>query len=358
MNHLRTWPELAIVAEAVCLEDDEADSAALSSSSSSSSSSIGSNRSNNPRPLVYSPFSTNQYSNNYNTNKFSEPTIVAYVIGKVEERTVFLDQEAQLLRMQQDSDDNGYYSSVFQKRSHQRQQQQQPPLVPQYTIERFGHVTSLAVLEPYRRLGLARDLMKQLHHHMAACYTATSDNNNNNNNIGGGGASGSGDGGGGVESVGLHVRQSNLAAASLYQKFGYEITQRIPHYYQDGEDAYLMTKRLSDDTQIQQQQQQQRHGGSGVRGNIAVASLFPSSVFGSFRSPPRPWDKNFGVPLDLQLPRVIHCTNSNNDNDNVYSGSNSLRRNELQQQSQQDLVDYTTSSTSTSTTPELLTGTM
>lgn len=48
----------------------------------------------------------------------------------------------------------------------------------------------------------------------------------------------------GIKHCGLHVRTSNEAACSLYQRDGYEIAQIIPSYYQDGEDAYFMRKTL------------------------------------------------------------------------------------------------------------------
>ncbi|MBE0409017.1 MAG: ribosomal protein S18-alanine N-acetyltransferase [Anaerolineales bacterium] len=45
----------------------------------------------------------------------------------------------------------------------------------------------------------------------------------------------------GVREAMLEVRQSNLAAQSLYQKFGFEIVARRPRYYKDNnEDALLM----------------------------------------------------------------------------------------------------------------------
>ena len=82
-----------------------------------------------------------------------------------------------------------------------------------------GHVTSLAVMKDYRRLGLASQLMDQLHHQMQQRAPK-------------------------VSSVGLHVRVSNKAATRLYEEtMGYHVSQVISGYYQDGEDAYLMKKR-------------------------------------------------------------------------------------------------------------------
>lgn len=47
-----------------------------------------------------------------------------------------------------------------------------------------------------------------------------------------------------VETVTLEVRESNKKALNLYQKNGYEIITKKPHYYLDGEDAIYMVKRL------------------------------------------------------------------------------------------------------------------
>ena len=44
-----------------------------------------------------------------------------------------------------------------------------------------------------------------------------------------------------VSKVFLEVRPSNLAAIRLYSKFGFKVNRLIKKYYQDGEDAYLMS---------------------------------------------------------------------------------------------------------------------
>jgi len=44
--------------------------------------------------------------------------------------------------------------------------------------------------------------------------------------------------------VTLEVRVSNLVAQTLYQKHGFHILLTKPQYYADGEDAYLMEKKL------------------------------------------------------------------------------------------------------------------
>ena len=42
----------------------------------------------------------------------------------------------------------------------------------------------------------------------------------------------------------LEVRVTNEPAISLYKKLGFEITRTVNGYYSDGEDAYVMTKRV------------------------------------------------------------------------------------------------------------------
>lgn len=80
-----------------------------------------------------------------------------------------------------------------------------------------GHVTSLAVMRTYRRMGLAEKLMKQSLYAMGETLRA--------------------------EYVSLHVRKSNRAALHLYRdSLKFEVTSIEKSYYQDGEDAYAMRK--------------------------------------------------------------------------------------------------------------------
>lgn len=44
----------------------------------------------------------------------------------------------------------------------------------------------------------------------------------------------------------LEVRVSNAPAIGLYTKLGYKIVSTLRGYYQDGEDAYIMARTLSD----------------------------------------------------------------------------------------------------------------
>jgi len=65
-------------------------------------------------------------------------------------------------------------------------------------------------MKDYRRLGLGGELMNQLHHQMSVHHN--------------------------VGQVGLHVRTSNGAATKLYEEsMGYEVSDVIKGYYQDGE---------------------------------------------------------------------------------------------------------------------------
>ncbi|MDY6779251.1 MAG: ribosomal protein S18-alanine N-acetyltransferase [Halobacteria archaeon] len=48
----------------------------------------------------------------------------------------------------------------------------------------------------------------------------------------------------GTEKIELEVRVSNSAAMNLYDKMGFSRVGRKPGYYDDGEDAYLMEKKL------------------------------------------------------------------------------------------------------------------
>ncbi|MCW4007226.1 MAG: ribosomal protein S18-alanine N-acetyltransferase [Candidatus Bathyarchaeota archaeon] len=82
---------------------------------------------------------------------------------------------------------------------------------------RKGHVVSIAVLPEGRRKGVAQALMTAAmegmrYYKAKQCY--------------------------------LEVRVTNVAGISLYKKLGFEISRIIEGYYSDGENAYLMTKKL------------------------------------------------------------------------------------------------------------------
>ncbi|KAI0465424.1 N-terminal acetyltransferase A complex catalytic subunit ard1 [Komagataella kurtzmanii] len=82
-----------------------------------------------------------------------------------------------------------------------------------------GHVTSLAVMRTYRRMGIAGKLMKQCLYALAENFKA--------------------------DRVSLHVRKSNRAALHLYRdSLKFEVLSIEKSYYNDKEDAYYMKKDL------------------------------------------------------------------------------------------------------------------
>jgi ribosomal-protein-alanine N-acetyltransferase len=50
----------------------------------------------------------------------------------------------------------------------------------------------------------------------------------------------------GKKEIALEVRVSNKVAQKLYEKLGFRIAKTIPSYYSDGEDAYYMVLRFSE----------------------------------------------------------------------------------------------------------------
>jgi len=82
---------------------------------------------------------------------------------------------------------------------------------------RKGHVVSIAVMPQYRRKGIANMLITKALEGMQF-YKA--------------------------KQCFLEVRVTNDIALSLYKKLGFEVTRTISGYYSDGEDAYVMTKKL------------------------------------------------------------------------------------------------------------------
>lgn len=84
---------------------------------------------------------------------------------------------------------------------------------------RVGHLVSIAVLPGYRRRGIGSALLAETIRVMRDVYR--------------------------VEAIYLEVRVSNRPAISLYEKFGFRKARVIRGYYSDGEDAYVMVKRLA-----------------------------------------------------------------------------------------------------------------
>jgi len=83
--------------------------------------------------------------------------------------------------------------------------------------KRNAEIASLAVHPDYRRRGVADRLMR---HTLSAL------------------------GAGGVKRVELMVRTGNAAGAQLYRSLGFRRVRRVPGYYEDGGDGFLMVKAL------------------------------------------------------------------------------------------------------------------
>lgn len=81
-----------------------------------------------------------------------------------------------------------------------------------------GHITTVGVAPEHRRRGLARKLLAHVEEALEKR---------------------------GVNTICLEVRVDNIPAQMLYRRFGYAIVQRLPKYYNNGEDGFLMVKSLS-----------------------------------------------------------------------------------------------------------------
>ena len=85
-------------------------------------------------------------------------------------------------------------------------------------FKKLGHVISIAVLPEYRRKGIARNLLSSALKALKEHY--------------------------GCEEAYLEVRVSNSPALSLYRKLGFTVIKVSKRYYVDGENAYVMARRL------------------------------------------------------------------------------------------------------------------
>ena len=86
------------------------------------------------------------------------------------------------------------------------------------TDDHTGHITTIGISPEHRRRGLAQKLL---------VYAEEALRKRN------------------VYTIFLEVRTDNLAAQALYRRFDYAIVQRLPKYYNNGEDGFLMVKSLS-----------------------------------------------------------------------------------------------------------------
>ena len=79
----------------------------------------------------------------------------------------------------------------------------------------IARILMLAVLEPQRRQGIGTILLNQL------LKELTIQN---------------------IKHIGLEVRTDNRPAINFYQKHGFEKGEILSHFYQNGDDAYLMRR--------------------------------------------------------------------------------------------------------------------
>ncbi len=89
------------------------------------------------------------------------------------------------------------------------QEPQEPPPV--------GHILNIAVDPAFRGQGLGKRLLEYA---LQYCRRL------------------------GADQVELEVRTDNEIAIALYQKYGFEIRELLPCYYSNGEDAFVMVKKL------------------------------------------------------------------------------------------------------------------
>jgi len=86
------------------------------------------------------------------------------------------------------------------------------------SLSRKGHIISIAVLPEHRRKGLGSALIEKALETMAKFYN--------------------------VKSCYLEVRVSNEPAIRLYKRAGFEVQRTIRGYYADGENAYIMSRKI------------------------------------------------------------------------------------------------------------------
>jgi ribosomal-protein-alanine N-acetyltransferase len=81
-----------------------------------------------------------------------------------------------------------------------------------------AHLVSIAVLDAYRRHGIGETLLLKGMQSMKEDY--------------------------GAPEFILEVRKSNTKATAMYEKHGFTIIKTLEGYYRDGENAYMMAKRI------------------------------------------------------------------------------------------------------------------
>ena len=91
-----------------------------------------------------------------------------------------------------------------------------------FRTARHAHVVSIAVREPYRRRGIASEILLKAMENGVETYNVTE--------------------------CFLEVRVSNQPAIALYEKLGFTSVNRKLGYYMDGEDARVMAKSLKEES--------------------------------------------------------------------------------------------------------------
>lgn len=81
-------------------------------------------------------------------------------------------------------------------------------------------ISQIAILKDYRRKGYAKLLLDSMLTHLKDGYPDE------------------------VETITLEVRKHNVAAIAFYEKNGFEAILIKPHYYDNGDDAIYMIRRL------------------------------------------------------------------------------------------------------------------
>jgi len=78
-----------------------------------------------------------------------------------------------------------------------------------------GHILVIAIRDGFKRMGIGTFLMKKL----IDVYEKK-----------------------GINKLKLEVRTSNIAAISMYRKLGFKITNKLKHYYENGEDGFVLRR--------------------------------------------------------------------------------------------------------------------
>jgi ribosomal protein S18 acetylase RimI-like enzyme len=276
-NHMRQWPDLALVAEHVpsgcMMSRPTAADAVVGGSIHRMNGSPGAFgvRGSNGR---YDP---QEQIDEGLVGQDDGRRIIGYVLGKVEQNVYTSSRNN--VNNNSDRPRNGILrtlppSTVLDEDDERGLFEAMSASLRRET-ENLGHVTSLAVLKDYRRMGLAAELMEQLHYHMRNAYRA--------------------------DAVGLHVRVSNRAATRLYgDMLNYDVHDIIQHYYQDGEDAYFMRKDLNKEDS---RQQVSISNDGTTYGRVSSRVRRGIGNFSAFRSRSRPlWEVG---PEEFRLPRLV-----------------------------------------------------